>query len=161
MAPGTEQAISNVRRTTDRSISNVKAGAKNAADVISAAGRANTNENISMQNISTQNQNFRMNAQNTMIGQLNRQGAYEQEAFMQNEMNPYMQEQQTRASLMGAGMQNVVNAGSDAVSISMLNDMMGNDPIQLGRTKLSRRRRREILANPPSPQGIRNGIIPL
>lgn len=118
--PGNDQALNAIRQTSANSIGAAKDSSSNASDVLAAVSRANQAEQGAIQQNNAANDQFAFSAKQNLQNQLNQQGQFEQQSFMANKMQPYLQSQQSKADLTSAGVQNINNAASDFGSIHVM-----------------------------------------
>jgi hypothetical protein len=114
LRPGNDQALANIRQSTSNAIGAAQGVSNNAAQILSAVAGANNREQKAIQGNNALNAQFSFNAKQGLMNQLNNLAGYQDKAFQLNQMEPYMQKAQTKAALIGSGLQNLWKSADSA-----------------------------------------------
>lgn len=128
--PGNDYALDQISRAEGRSLASINRNATSASQVLAAAQGINQNTQQAVQANNAQNSQFKFNAFQNLQGVLQNFARYQDKAWLENMYKPYMDAVNTKASLIGSGLQNMVNGQQQAQSNKQqqqyLNYLMGN-----------------------------------
>ena len=125
--PGDDIAKNEIRQTTSNAIGAAKNVSNSATDILGAVSRANVAEQGAMRQNNLLNAQYTTQAKQNLMSQLNRQGQYEQQAFLTNELEPYNQQSQAKGALIQGGISNLMSVGQDAASYDILKNGVGSN----------------------------------
>lgn len=111
--PGNEQALTDINRATSGAINNAKRTSNSASQILAASGNANSQRMKAINQNNALNAQFQFNAKNNLINRLNNFAGYQDKEWQMNTFDPYMQKAETKAALIGAGLQNFVQSQDD------------------------------------------------
>lgn len=124
--PGNEVALKELNRNATNTIGTLRNYSNSAAQILGKATAVGTNLQRGIERNNALNAQFSYNAKQNLNSSLERFAAYQDKAFMENEMKPYMERVETKNALIGAGMQNIFGGLGNAVQMDMFNSIYGN-----------------------------------
>ena len=121
LLPGQTRAEENIKQSTANALSAAKeyGGVASAGSLVAGEQGAMKDLGVSAATKNLQNKQLLNQQMGKLTAQLNREGAYEQEAFNFNEAKPYYEAVESSAALRETGGQNMMSALDNAAAIGI------------------------------------------
>lgn len=123
--PGREVAEESIRQTTANAVNASRASSNNSAELLAAISASNKEESQAMRNQDALDAQFQTQMQGNLQRALSQQGREQARAFDINEMQPFIDEQQTKARLGQAAISNFFTGFDDLGTIFGNRDLKG------------------------------------
>jgi hypothetical protein len=117
--PGNEQALIDINRVANQQAETLNRNLTSGTQVLAGMQGINQQQNRAIQQNNMLNANFKFNAFQNLQRTLQNYAQYQDKAWQQNQLMPYMYRVNTKAALVGSGLQNLNNWNNFKLQQSM------------------------------------------
>ncbi len=123
--PGNEYAISQIKEREGRGANTLQRNLTSSSQILAGYGQIDRNSTGALSDNANQNTLFKFNASQNLQSSLARLAQYQDKAWYENQLKPYMDRVTTKNMLTGAGIQNISGALNTKSEMDMYEKVFG------------------------------------